>query len=75
MHFSALGQELSQGMADLTYSHISNKTFVGLARTVYIYTVNDRIFGDFPANNIIYIHHIHNRHRIYTIYIYGPGQP
>jgi hypothetical protein len=27
---------------------------LGLARTVYIYTVYDRIFGDFPANNTIH---------------------
>ena len=25
-----------------------------LARTVCMYTVNDRIFGDFPANNTVY---------------------
>ena len=39
-------------------------TFVGLARTVYIYTVYDRIFGDFPARNTVY-----------TPYIYGSGKP
>jgi hypothetical protein len=27
---------------------------VGLARTVYIYTVYDRMFGDFPARNTVY---------------------
>ena len=37
---------------------------VGLARTVYIYTVYDRIFGDFPAKNTAY-----------TPYIYCPCQP
>jgi len=38
---------------------------LGLARTVYIYTVYDRgIYGDFPAKNTVY-----------TPYIYGSGQP
>jgi hypothetical protein len=37
---------------------------VGLARTVYIHTVYDRIFGDFPATN-----------SVCTPYIYGSGQP
>jgi len=32
--------------------------------TPYIYTVYDRIFGDFPAKNTVY-----------TSYIYGSGQP
>jgi hypothetical protein len=35
-----------------------------LARLVYIYTVYDRIFGEFPAQNTVY-----------TPYIYGSGQP
>jgi hypothetical protein len=39
-------------------------TFIGLARTVYIYTVFNRIFGDFPARNTVY-----------ALYIYGSGQP
>jgi len=30
----------------------------------YIYTIYDRIFGDFPAKNTVY-----------TPYIYGSGQP
>jgi len=30
----------------------------------YIYTVHDRIFGDFPAKNTLY-----------TLYVYGSGQP
>jgi len=38
--------------------------YIGLARTIYIYTVYDRIFGDFPAKNTVY-----------TPYIYGSGQP
>ena len=37
---------------------------VGLAKTVYIHTVYDRIFGYIPAKNTVY-----------TPYIYGPGQP
>jgi hypothetical protein len=28
--------------------------YLGLARTVYIYTVYDRIFGDFPAKITVY---------------------
>ena len=31
---------------------------------IYIYSVNDRIFGDSPANNTVY-----------TPYMYGSGQP
>jgi len=31
---------------------------VGLARTVIIRTVYDRVFGDFPAKNTVYIHRI-----------------
>jgi len=27
----------------------------GLARTVYVYTVHDCVFGDFPAKNVICI--------------------
>ena len=38
--------------------------YIGLARTVYIYTVHDRMYGDFPAKNTVY-----------TPYIYGYGQP
>jgi hypothetical protein len=38
--------------------------YIGLARIVNIYTVYDRIFGDFPAKNTVY-----------TPYIYGSGQP
>jgi hypothetical protein len=38
--------------------------YVGLASTVYIYTVYDRIFGDLPAKNALY-----------TPYLYGFGQP
>jgi len=37
---------------------------LGLARFMYIYTVYDRIFGDFPAKK-----------RVYTVYVYSPGQP
>ena len=37
---------------------------LGLARTVYIYTVYDRIFGDFPA-----------KVTVHTPYIYGSGHP
>ena len=36
---------------------------VGLAK-LYICTVYDRIYGDFPAKNTVY-----------TLYIYGSGQP
>jgi len=39
-------------------------TKVGLTRTVYIYTVYDRIYGEFPAKNTVY-----------TPCIYGSGQP
>jgi len=38
---------------------VSSKVFVGLARTVYIHTLFDRVFGDFHANNTVYIHRIH----------------
>ena len=31
--------------------------YIGLARTVYIYTMYDRTFGDFPAK-ILYTHRI-----------------
>ena len=37
---------------------------IGLARTVHIYTVYDRIFGDSPAKNTAY-----------KPYLYGSGQP
>ena len=40
------------------------RTTLGLAKTVYIYTVYARIFGDIPANNTVY-----------TPYINGSGQP
>jgi len=33
-------------------------TYVRLSRTVYIHTVYDRIFGGFPAKNIVYKPHI-----------------
>jgi len=39
-------------------------SYIGLARIIYIYTVYDRIFGEFPAKNTIY-----------TTYLYGSGQP
>jgi len=35
-----------------------------LVGTVYIHSVYDRIFGDFPAQNTVH-----------TTYIYGSGQP
>ena len=35
----------------------------GLARTVYIHTVYDRIFGDFPAKK--------QKWRVYTVYIWS----
>jgi hypothetical protein len=37
---------------------------VGQNRIYTLYTVYDRILGDFPAKNTVY-----------TPYIYGPGQP
>lgn len=43
---------------------LAGRRYAGLARTVYIYTVNDRILGDFPAQNTVY-----------TPYICGFGQP
>jgi hypothetical protein len=36
----------------------------GLAKTVYIYTVYDHMFGEFSAKNAVF-----------TPYIYGSGQP
>jgi hypothetical protein len=44
--------------------HGSQYESEGLAITVYIYTVHDRIFGDFPA-----------KVTVYTPYIYVSGQP
>ena len=44
--------------------HHSHASCVGLAKTVYIYTVYVRIFGDFPARNTVYVP-----------YIYSVGQP
>ena len=32
---------------------------VGLAKTVYLYTVYDRIFGDSPAKNTVYTPYIY----------------
>ena len=29
-------------------------TYLGLARTIYVYNVYDRIFSDFPAKNTVY---------------------
>jgi len=48
-------------------SMLLSSKYVGLARTVYIYTVYDRIFVDFPAKNTVYTPYIY-------IYIYGSGQ-
>jgi hypothetical protein len=42
----------------------SGSTLLGLARTVYIYTVYDRMLGDFPA-----------KYTVYTPCTYGSGQP
>jgi hypothetical protein len=44
--------------------HGSQYESEGMAITVYIYTVHDRIFGDFPA-----------KVTVYTPYIYVSGQP
>jgi len=38
----------------LAYMYTLCIIYIGLARTVYIYTVYDRIFGDFPAKNTAY---------------------
>jgi hypothetical protein len=38
--------------------HSSSK-HIGLARTVYIYTIYDRIFDDFPAENTVYTPYIY----------------
>jgi len=38
--------------------------YIGLARTVYIYAVHARMFGNFPGKNTVY-----------TPYIYGSGPP
>jgi len=43
---------------------LSDLLFFGLARTVYVHTVYERLFGGFPAKNTAY-----------TPYIYGSGQP
>jgi len=42
----------------------AHRTCVGLARTVHIHTVYDRIFGHLPAKKTVY-----------TPYLYGSGQP
>jgi hypothetical protein len=47
----------------LEHSVGQNRSFVGLAKTVYKYTVYDRIFGDFHAKNTV---------RIYTAYGFWP---
>ena len=47
-----------------THIHTAAHTYIGLAITVYIYTVYDRIFGGFPAKNTV--------HKPYK---YGSGQP
>ena len=44
-------------------SHDARTVFVGLAR-LYMLTVYDRIFGDFPV-----------KITVYTPFIYGSGQP
>jgi len=45
---------------------------VGLARTVYKYTGYDRIFGDFPAKDVVYAPYIYIYIYIYIcIYSYG----
>ena len=52
----------------------------------YIYTVCDRIFGDFSAKNTVHTPYIYTvcagifgespaKNIVYTRYIYGPGQP
>jgi hypothetical protein len=44
---------------------MAKHVYVGLAKTIYIYTIYDRIFGEFPAKNAIY--------GIYTLYMCGSG--
>jgi hypothetical protein len=63
----------------------------GLARTVYVYTVHDCVFGDFPAKNVICIglartvciYNVYDRIlgdipakiTVCTPYMHGSGQP
>ena len=43
-------------------------TCLGLARTVYIYTVYDRILGHFPAKNTVYTSHVYGSGRSLTCF-------
>ena len=47
----------------ISFNH-STSYVLGMARTVYICTVYDRVISDFPAKNTVY-----------TPYIHGSGQP
>jgi len=46
-----------------TCGHLTH-SYIGLAITVYVYTIYDRTFGNFPAKNAVY-----------TPYKYVYGQP